>query len=212
MSAHPRSDAGAVLSKRGLRAAVRARRAGLDPAWVASAGLEAQERLLTLAGFRSAARVALYLALPVEVPTAALLAACRRAGKEVAVPVPAAASAGGGYVFCRLDEGAALVPGPLRVLQPERIEELRGAAPDLVVVPGVAFDRDGGRVGHGAGYYDGLLARFAPAAFKVGLAFEFQVFDRVPVEAHDVRVDAVVTERSVYVGSPAGRPEGSSER
>lgn len=83
----------------------------------------------------------------------------------------------------------------LRSLQEKRIEpqEL-----DLLAVPGVAFDRSGGRVGHGRGYFDRLLQQVRPAAFSIGLAFECQVFEEVPMDAHDVPLDGIVTEEAVY--------------
>lgn len=69
---------------------------------------------------------------------------------------------------------------------------------DLLAVPGVAFDRSGGRVGHGRGYFDGLLQQVRPDAFSIGLAFECQLFDQVPMDTHDVQLDAIVTEEAVY--------------
>jgi 5-formyltetrahydrofolate cyclo-ligase len=68
---------------------------------------------------------------------------------------------------------------------------------DVVVVPGVAFDRGGGRVGYGAGFYDRLLGRVRDDAFAVAVAFGLQVVVRVPAGGTDRRVDAVVTEREV---------------
>jgi len=67
-----------------------------------------------------------------------------------------------------------------------------------VVVPGVAFDRRGGRVGHGKGYYDALLGRVRPSIPLVGLAFECQLCDQVPMLAHDIWMSRVITERPIY--------------
>jgi 5-formyltetrahydrofolate cyclo-ligase len=64
---------------------------------------------------------------------------------------------------------------------------------DLILVPGVAFDRQGGRLGHGKGYYDKLLAQ-CPQAYKIAAAFEAQVFDKVPTDPHDIPIDALITE------------------
>lgn len=64
---------------------------------------------------------------------------------------------------------------------------------DLAVVPGMAFDREGGRLGRGKGYFDRFLQE-AGRAYKIGLAFKFQLVEKVPCEAHDVRVDEVLTE------------------
>src|SRR5690606_12589692 len=75
------------------------------------------------------------------------------------------------------------------------VEEL-----DLVMVPGVAFDPRGGRMGHGKGYYDKLLQNARPDCPLVALAFECQIFDEVPSGGHDLFMDKVVTERRVIEG------------
>jgi 5-formyltetrahydrofolate cyclo-ligase len=71
---------------------------------------------------------------------------------------------------------------------------------DLVVVPGVGFSRDGARMGSGQGYYDRLLERVRPDCPLVGLCYECQLFDELVVSPHDVFMDKVVTEASVYQG------------
>jgi len=91
-----------------------------------------------------------------------------------------------------------LVPGRFGLLEPApdqlRIRTAEDA--DVIIVPGVAFDRKCRRVGFGGGYYDRLLSgRRSPA---VALAYEGQLMERAPVDAHDVPVDLLVTERAVY--------------
>ena len=82
--------------------------------------------------------------------------------------------------------------------------EVEPAAIDLVLVPGVAFDRSGRRLGYGAGYYDQFLTRVSPGTPLVGTCFAIQIADRVPSEPHDRHVDVVVTERGLEGGRPAG--------
>lgn len=65
---------------------------------------------------------------------------------------------------------------------------------DLVVVPGVAFSRDRHRIGYGAGYYDRFLQQVRESCLKVGIAFECQMVDSIPVEAHDIPLDLIITE------------------
>ena len=74
---------------------------------------------------------------------------------------------------------------------------------DLILVPGVAFDRQGGRLGRGRGYYDRLLA--GTSAFKVGVCFDWQIVPEVPREAHDIRMDAVVTPSIFFPAGPKSR-------
>jgi len=85
--------------------------------------------------------------------------------------------------------------GPAAV-EPEEIE--------LVVVPGVGFDRRGGRMGYGMGCYDRALGRLLPDARSVGIGYDFQVLDEVPMEEHDALLSAVVSERGIAC-SDAGR-------
>lgn len=89
-----------------------------------------------------------------------------------------------------------LVPARFGILEP--IDTMRIAYKNigLVLVPGIVFDREGHRIGYGFGYYDKFLAK-VPKAIKIGLAFDFQVVDRIPAEKHDVAVDFIVTEEEV---------------
>ena len=68
------------------------------------------------------------------------------------------------------------------------------------MVPGVAFDRRGARMGHGFGYYDKLLEHARPDAPLVALAFECQLFPEIPTQAHDIFMDKIITERAIYAG------------
>ena len=81
---------------------------------------------------------------------------------------------------------------PERRIQPEEL--------DLIMVPGVAFDRSGARMGHGFGYYDKLLQHARPDAPLVALAFECQLFPEIPTQAHDIFMDKIITEKAVYAG------------
>lgn len=67
---------------------------------------------------------------------------------------------------------------------------------EMIIVPAVAYDRNGNRVGRGKGYYDRLLCH--TKALKVGIAYDFQVVDEIETEQHDIGVDIVITDKSVY--------------
>lgn len=181
--------------KAGLRRKMRARRAGLDPAASATASAAAQARLCAMPAFARARRVACYLAAPGEVATDRILQACFENGKTVAVPARRAAPAD--YALCLLKRDSALRAGALGIAEPAAPEWVEAADMDFIVVPGVAFDAAGHRLGQGLGCYDRMLAG-AGRAFKAGLAFEWQVVPEVPADAHDVAMDAVVTERTIY--------------
>ena len=89
-----------------------------------------------------------------------------------------------------------LIEGKFGVLEPIEAMNVPYKNIDLVLVPGIAFDLDGHRIGQGLGYYDNFLKK-VPKAVKIGLAFDFQIVDKIPNEEHDVAVDFIVTEERV---------------
>ncbi len=90
-----------------------------------------------------------------------------------------------------------LIPsGRFGILEPIEAMKTPWKKIDLVLVPGIVFDKNGHRIGYGFGYYDKFLKK-VPKAIKIGLAFDFQVVDKIPREMHDVPVDLVVTESGI---------------
>jgi len=149
--------------------------------------------------------------MPREVRTDSIITRCWNTG--IGVCVPAFDRAMNKYVWVWCDRDATLETGPLHVPQPVHGRTVASSIIDVFLVPGLAFDRRGGRVGHGRGWYDRLLCAPARSAerpgsrpsTRVGLAFEFQVLPEIPVEKHDVCMDWVVTENeSIACASGAG--------
>ena len=102
-----------------------------------------------------------------------------------------------------------MVPNHFGILQPPRAAArlVPTAAIPLFLVPGLAFDPAGRRLGYGLGCYDRAFADAAPGALKVGLAFELQILESVPADPHDVPMDFVVTEdRVIHAAAGAGSP------
>ena len=90
-----------------------------------------------------------------------------------------------------------LVPsGKFGILEPIEAMKIAHKNIGLVLVPGIAFDLQGNRIGYGLGFYDKFL-RQVPKSVKIGLAFEFQIVDEIPHEGHDIPVDFVVTEERI---------------
>lgn len=90
-----------------------------------------------------------------------------------------------------------LRPGTFNILEPSTTAPLIEASElDLLFVPGVAFDLSKGRLGYGGGFYDRILTQ--TKALKIGVAFSFQIFEKLPLEAHDQRVDLVITENGIF--------------
>lgn len=94
-----------------------------------------------------------------------------------------------------------LKPGHMGI--PEPVDSCRIGYPfdiDLIIAPGVVFDKYGGRIGYGKGYYDKLLRSFKNRILIIGIAYDEQVVDNVPMEEHDIYMDMVVTDKEVYYG------------
>jgi 5-formyltetrahydrofolate cyclo-ligase len=143
----------------------------------------------------------LYAAVPGEVGTGLIAEAVRLAGGKVYYP---RIRPDGDMSFHRVDREDGLVPGRYGIPAPAG-ESMGSGEPerfDLVVVPGLAFDRRGFRLGRGGGYYDRFLSRVVPT-LVVGLAFSWQIVPAVPVDPWDVPMGAVVTEKGVIRVSSA---------
>lgn len=179
-----------------LRTAMRRRRAALTAATRRTAGRLAQDTLVGLDEFAAARTVFCYLAVNGEVPTDRLLERCRLDGKTVCVP--AFRKRDRRYAPARMRPGTRIVPGRWGIPEPRTRKWVPLGAVDLVIAPGLAFDRRCGRLGHGGGHYDRILRGLKKNAFTVGLAFDFQVVNKVPMTPSDVRLDAVVTEKRVW--------------
>ncbi|MCK5850011.1 MAG: 5-formyltetrahydrofolate cyclo-ligase [Kiritimatiellae bacterium] len=180
------------MNKREVRQIVRGRQNGVDTSWVAEASVVVQRRIMELPEFVTAEVVGCYMAMAVEVQTTVVIEKCRSEGK--AVCVPAFCPESGWYRLMRMDKDVSLVPGPLGILEPEQGEWVEIGEIDLILVPGLGFDRHGGRVGHGGGYYDRMMSGADASLCKVGMSFEFQMFDRVLMKENDVLMDIVATE------------------
>ncbi|MDX9972498.1 MAG: 5-formyltetrahydrofolate cyclo-ligase [FCB group bacterium] len=182
--------------KAALRAAFLERRRGLSPGQVSAWSAAAVARLRDLPEAAEASAYLVYLSSKDnELDTLRLVETLLEEGRIVLVPV---GDKNRSLVWSRLERLAETAPSAFGILEP-RAEHLRptevppGA---LAVVPGLAFTREGGRIGYGAGYYDRFLAAFD--GVKLGMAFEAQLADSMPLEAHDVPMDVVVTEAAVY--------------
>jgi len=161
------------------------------------------DRVLSLPEHARAATVMFYIDVRAEVRTRQALPAALASGKTIVVPW---CNEHGELELFRLESMDELELGMYRILEPGaelrnlREKQVTPEQLDLILVPGVAFDRRGGRTGHGKGYYDKLLQHARADAPLVGLAFECQLFPEIPMQEHDIFMDRVVTEAAVYDG------------
>lgn len=173
------------MEKAVLRSAMRARRRALGEAARREAEARAAAALIAHDTWRSARTVALHAAARGELPTDLLLAAALAAGKRVALPRQGLR----GMELALCEATAELVEGAHGIAEPPA--EAAAIAPadlDLVVAPGLAFDRRGNRLGQGGGDYDRLLALLPAGVATIGWCHDFQLVAAVPTEAHDRKV------------------------
>ncbi|MFP4067955.1 MAG: 5-formyltetrahydrofolate cyclo-ligase [Spirochaetaceae bacterium] len=192
-------DAGDELreQKRELRRSMTARLARLSADAVKERSRRVEQRVCAMQWWLEASTVFCYVSMPKEVQTAGILDRAWSQGKVVALPRVTKE----GLIFHRADDvERSLVRGPLNILEPASDlpvvgpgETDRGRARSLVLVPGLAFDRRGWRLGRGKGYYDGFLGPHRGQVWTVALCFEEQLVDSVPYGDGDVPIDALAT-------------------
>ncbi|MBU4556898.1 MAG: 5-formyltetrahydrofolate cyclo-ligase [Actinobacteria bacterium] len=179
-----------AADKARIRAIARTARQSIPDDVRATLSAAACKRAFELTQVARAVRALGFAAAPEELDLALLLTTLRAAGVEICLPRIASADSLTLHA-CSLD--AELEGGPFGLRQPTATTpQVASDGIDLVIVPGVAFDATGARLGFGGGYYDRLLATM-PHAFRIALAFDEQLVDVVPTQAHDQRVDAIVT-------------------
>ncbi len=168
---------------------------------------QAVERVLQLPEYQAASTVMWYIDCRSELRTRHHLPGALASGKRIVVPYCTVDDAGANKLgLWRLESFDELVVGKWKILEPprERWDEpgkrVEPAELDLVLVPGVGFDRHGSRLGNGQGYYDRLLDHVRPECALIAVCYESQLFDRLIVGPHDVSMDKVVTEAAVYSG------------
>ncbi|MBD3379040.1 MAG: 5-formyltetrahydrofolate cyclo-ligase [Candidatus Omnitrophica bacterium] len=153
-----------------------------------------QEKLLSSEEFRLAQTVMTYVAMPAEVDTLYFIEEALRLGKKLVAPY--VISDTGDMIASELTTIDDLKEGPFGILEPENGPERKISLKeiDLIVVPGVAFDKKNMRLGRGKGYYDRFLSCSQLASVPaVGLAFDFQMVDSLPAGPHDRPVSRVIT-------------------
>lgn len=158
---------------------------------------------MALPEYATASTVMFYIDVRSEVRTRNDLEHALQSGKSIVVPW---CNAAGELELYRLESMDELEIGMYRILEPRQdlrllpSKQVAVESLDLIMVPGVAFDARGARMGHGKGYYDKLLEHARPETPLVALAFECQLFDEIPVAEHDIFMDMVITEERVISG------------
>jgi 5-formyltetrahydrofolate cyclo-ligase len=177
-------------AKRRLRSLLVARRSRVSPAEAAAAAAALADAMLAEPRIRSARRVALYVARDGEISTHALFEALRSLSIARLLP----RFEGEAMVWGAAEDWDALRPGRFGIPEPGGDPVAPLTPDDVVVLPGVAFDRSGWRLGRGGGHYDRAFPPGAQSPWLVGVGYAFQWVAAAPHDSRDRRVDAIVTE------------------
>ena len=173
-----------MLDKRALRREIAAQKRALSPAQIEAASADLTAQLLAHPLFRAARSLYAYLSYNQEVRTLPIIRQAQAIGKRVAVPKVY----GDEMRFLWLDDPDQVAPGAYGIPEPIADDDTA-----LVLMPGLAFDPEGRRLGYGGGFYDRFLAK-EPNHPLVALCYGFQMFDHLETEAHDIPVDLVIAD------------------
>ncbi len=150
-----------------------------------------QDNLFTLDALRDAKSVCVFMSSFKEPDTTAVIARLFDEGKTVSAPVSDTETST--LTLIRVKSMKDFRKGAYGIAEPSGTEKVNDA--DVILVPGLAFDRSGARMGFGKGYYDRLLS--LANAVKIGLCYDFQLFDDIPKEEHDAPMNYIVTEKEI---------------
>ena len=157
-----------------------------------------ESRLFAFANFLESKIALLYLSGNLEVQTDSIIQKAQSYNKIVVLP--AFDPENYQMKLMKVDaSGQELIPGPRGVLEPDasKCKVVPMDRIDIAIIPGLAFDEKGGRIGMGTGYYDRLIPRLDITTRKVALTFEEQIIPQAPMESHDKHVDIIITDKRI---------------
>jgi 5-formyltetrahydrofolate cyclo-ligase len=187
-------------TKQSIRKEMARLRRALGAELIREKSREITRKLVDLAEFKACRNILFFLSLPSEVQTDAMIQTALDLGKKVHVPIVDArrrqlkvAEISGLDIEFEEKQFGIREPGSAdsTIVSPEIL--------DFVLVPGLAFDRKGGRIGYGAGYYDKLLNEVSGPTVFTGVAFDFQVLGSIPQTQFDVPVQKILTEKNSII-------------
>ncbi|MFO7153496.1 MAG: 5-formyltetrahydrofolate cyclo-ligase [Caldicoprobacter oshimai] len=190
-------DKAKAVTKEDIRRMMARRRKEMGQQEIDEKSVRIAEFLLSLDFIKNSQTIMAYVNMPGEVRTEKIIEDLLKAGKTVVVPVCITQTVD--LLASQIKGLDELVAGHYGILEPKK-EYIRPVDPsilEVIIVPGLAFDIHGNRIGHGKGYYDRFLMKVPPFAKKVGLAFDFQVMPSVPVCHFDVPMDLIITESGI---------------
>lgn len=181
------------MTKDELREKMRALRRALTAEQISSKSRAISDFLINCDEYKKSETIMIYLSSFKEPDTAAILSDSL-SDKRVVVPVSVTDTHT--IIPSLLRSSGELKKGAYGIREPENIIPVSVNEIDTVLVPGIAFDNKGARIGFGAGYYDRFLSQFN--GIKIGICYDFQITENIPVSPHDIFMDMIITEKRIY--------------
>lgn len=190
-----------ITKKKMLRNKIKDIKNKLPADYLKSASASITNQLLSMDNFTKAEVIMCYLSFGNEVDTKNFIKVCQDLNKRLLVPVIVKDIKGKSILEASevIDFENDLAPGTMGIMEPklgcQRIIDPKLI--DFIVIPGLAFDRLGNRLGYGGGYYDGFLARTKPECTKIAITFTKQIVEQIPTEEHDIPIEKILTEEGL---------------
>ncbi|MBV7274573.1 5-formyltetrahydrofolate cyclo-ligase [Clostridium sp. PL3] len=180
-------------SKKDIRKSIKSKRAALTNDEREKLNKALYEKTINSEYYKNANTIFAFVSYDTEVDTHSIIKKALEDGKTVCVPKTISMEEG--MLAIKLNSFNDMAEGNYGILEPKlttpKIEE---NLIDLAFIPGLAFDKRGGRVGYGGGFYDRFMNNMRKEAKKIGLAYSFQILDEVPMEKHDLFIDGIITD------------------
>lgn len=182
------------MHKNDIRQNIKLTRESLSDRFVWENSKMIADKFFSLNAIEKAKVILAYYSTNNEVSTHELIERLMSMNKKVALPICIADRTE--LAISIISSISELKPGRFGIMEPhpDKLSLVQPEEIDIVLVPGIAFDRRGNRIGYGKGYYDRFLHAFKPSQLKIGLCFDFQLFDELPSDSNDVPVDCIISE------------------
>lgn len=179
--------------KKLVRKEIMYKRNNMSKDQVEDLSLRIQNNVLNWELFKSASTVMLYSNYKNEVATWGIIKECFKENKRVVLPKTI--KEGNDILPCIITDSSELIQGAYGIYEPDGRNVIDKNQIEIIIIPGVAFDKNGDRIGHGAGYYDRFLKDFS--GIKAGICYNFQVVENAWPDEYDIKMDYLITEMGI---------------
>lgn len=180
------------MTKDEIRSELKAKRRALTAEDQSEMSRAITDNFLSLSNYKNVDTVMVYMSAFKEPSTGGIIETLKRDSKNIIVPISNTDdfTITPSYFSETLKSGAYGIPEPQNIAKAD-IKDI-----DIALIPGIAFDTSGARIGFGKGYYDRFLSEFK--GIKIGICYDFQVLSDIPSSDHDIKMDMIITEKRIY--------------